>query len=130
MPEGQEHAPRLEPAAPIRLADGNHENYPSRHCIILKKRWLNDGLQAPAIRSTRESSEDVFHVLLTHVPPRCGLTFFPTPQRATSQTVESSSLQGAQTGSIQFERRRESEYITNEKSTKGKSTRRDSNLRH
>ena len=37
IPEGQEHAPRLEPAAPIRLADRNHAHYPSRHCTILKK---------------------------------------------------------------------------------------------
>ena len=44
IPEGQEYAPRLEPAAPIRLADRNHAHYPSRHCTILKKRRLNDGL--------------------------------------------------------------------------------------
>ena len=68
------------------------------------------------------SHRKMLHVLLTHLPPRYALTFFPTPQRATSQTVESSSLQGARTGCIQFERRRESEYITDEKSTKGKSS--------
>ena len=41
--EGQEYAPRLEPAAPIRLADGNHAHYPSRRRTILIKRWLDDG---------------------------------------------------------------------------------------
>ena len=40
------------------------------------------------------------HVLLTHLPSRCVLTFFPTLQRATSQMVESSALQGAQTRCI------------------------------
>ena len=46
IPEGQVYVPRLEPTAPIRLADRNHAHYPSRHCTILKKRWLNDGLPA------------------------------------------------------------------------------------
>ena len=36
IPEGQVYAPRLEPMAPIRLADRNHAHYPSRHCAILK----------------------------------------------------------------------------------------------
>ena len=62
-PEGQEYEPRLEPAAPIRLADRNHAHYPSRRCTILIKRWLDDGLQAHAIRSTQESSEDVTRTL-------------------------------------------------------------------
>ena len=57
--ERQVYAPRLEPTAPIRLADRNHAHYPSRHCTIPKKRRLNDGLPAHLIRSTRESSEDV-----------------------------------------------------------------------
>ena len=57
--EGQEYAPRLKPTAPIRLADRNHTRYPSRQRSILRKRWLDDGLQARAIRSTQESSEDV-----------------------------------------------------------------------
>ena len=35
--EGQDYAPRLEPTAPIRLADRNRAHYPSRHCTILKK---------------------------------------------------------------------------------------------
>ena len=42
IPEGQEYAPRLEPAAPIRLADWNHAHYPSRRRTVLKKktaRW-------------------------------------------------------------------------------------------
>ena len=47
--EGQEYAPRLEPTAPIRLADRNHAHYPSRHCTILRKRRLDDGLQAHAL---------------------------------------------------------------------------------
>ena len=38
IPERQEHAPRLEPAAPIRLADRNNAHYPSRHRPILKKK--------------------------------------------------------------------------------------------
>ena len=60
IPEGQVYVPRLEPTAPIRLADRNHAHYPTRHCTILKKRWLNDGLPAHMIPSTRESSEDVY----------------------------------------------------------------------
>ena len=36
IPEGQVYVPRLEPTAPIRLADRNHAHYPSRHCTILK----------------------------------------------------------------------------------------------
>ena len=63
IPEGQEHAPRLEPTALIRLADRNNAHHPSRRCTILKKRWLNDGLQAHVVRSTRESSEDVTRTL-------------------------------------------------------------------
>ena len=51
--------PKLEPTAPIRLADRNHAHYPSRRCTILKKRSLNDGLPVHMIPSTRESSEDV-----------------------------------------------------------------------
>ena len=41
IPEGQVYVPRLEPTAPIRLADRNHAHYPSRRCTILNKRWLN-----------------------------------------------------------------------------------------
>ena len=42
IPEGQEHAPRLEPTAPIRLADRNHVHHPSRQRTIPNKktaRW-------------------------------------------------------------------------------------------
>ena len=35
IPEGQVYVPRLEPTAPIRLADRNHAHYPSRRCTIL-----------------------------------------------------------------------------------------------
>ena len=35
--ERQLYVPRLEPTAPIRLADGNHTHYLSRHCTILIK---------------------------------------------------------------------------------------------
>ena len=49
IPEGQEHAPRLEPTAPIRLAERNDAHDPSRHRTILKKRRLNDGLPAHVI---------------------------------------------------------------------------------
>ena len=38
IPEAQVYALRLEPMAPIRLADRNHVHYPSRHCTILKKK--------------------------------------------------------------------------------------------
>ena len=38
IPEGQVYVPRLEPTAPIRLADRNHAHYPSRHCTILRKK--------------------------------------------------------------------------------------------
>ena len=58
--ERQVYAPRLEPTAPIRLADQNHAHYPSRRCTILKKRRLNDRLPARMNLSTWESSEDVF----------------------------------------------------------------------
>ena len=61
IPEGQVYVPRLEPMAPIRLADRNHVHYPSRRCNILKKRWLNDGLPVHMIPSTWESSEDVIY---------------------------------------------------------------------
>ena len=59
MPEGQVHVPRLEPTAPIRLADRNHAHYPSRHRTILKKRRLNDGIPERIFQSTLEASEDV-----------------------------------------------------------------------
>ena len=36
IPEGQVYVPRLEPTAPIRLAERNHAHYPERHCTILK----------------------------------------------------------------------------------------------
>ena len=61
IPEGQVYVPRLEPMAPIRLADRNHVHYPSRRCTIVKKRWLNDGLPVHMILSARESSEDVIY---------------------------------------------------------------------
>ena len=34
-PQGQVYVPRLEPMAPIRLADRNHAHYPSCRCTIL-----------------------------------------------------------------------------------------------
>ena len=52
IPEGQVYVPRLEPMAPIRLADRNHAHYPSRHCTIFQKRRLNDGLPAHILRET------------------------------------------------------------------------------
>ena len=36
FPEGQVYVPRLEPTAPIHLADRNQPHYPSRHRTILK----------------------------------------------------------------------------------------------
>ena len=38
IPEGQVYAPRLEPTAPIRLADRNHAHYTLRQCTILKRK--------------------------------------------------------------------------------------------
>ena len=108
IPEGQEYAPRLEPAAPIRLADQNHTHYPSRHRAILNKRWLDDGLQARAIRSTRESSEDVTRTL-DAPPSKVRSDIFPRSRRASSQTLENTSLQGAQRTKIYNSERRESE---------------------
>ena len=67
IPEGQEYVPRLEPTALICLPDRNHTRYRSGQRTILKKRWLGDGLLARAIRSTRDSSEDVLRTLDT--PP-------------------------------------------------------------
>ena len=81
------YEPRLEPTAPIRLADWNHAHYPSRHCTILKKRWLNDGLPAHAIQSTRESSEDVTRTL-DAPPSKVHSDIFPRSRRASSQTLE------------------------------------------
>ena len=78
IPEGQVYALRLEPTAPIRLADRNHANYPSRQRTILKKRRFDDGFPAHAIRSKRESSEDVTHTL--DAPPSMVRSdIFPTP---------------------------------------------------
>ena len=60
IPEGQVYVPRLEPTAPICLADRNHAHHPSRHCTIFIKGQLNDGLPPHMIPSTRESLEDVY----------------------------------------------------------------------
>ena len=79
IPEGQEHVPRLDPTAPIRLADRNQAHYPSRQRTILKKRRLDDGLPAHAIRSTRESSEDVTRTL-DAPPSKVRSDIFPTPK--------------------------------------------------
>ena len=79
IPEGQGYMPRLEPTALIRLADRNHTHYPSRHCTILKKRRLNDGLPAHANRSTRESSED-FTRTLDAPPSKVRSDIFPAPK--------------------------------------------------
>ena len=86
--------PRLEPAAPIRIADRNHTHYPSRRLTILNKRWLDDGLQARAIQSTRESSENVPRTLDAS-PSKVRSDIFPRSRRASSQTLENTSLQGA-----------------------------------
>ena len=67
FPDRQVYAPSLEFTAPIRLADRNDAHYPSHHSIILKKRWLDDGLPAHANRSKRDPSEDVTRTL--DVPP-------------------------------------------------------------
>ena len=78
IPEGQGYAPRLEPTAPIRLADRNPAHYPSRHCTILKK----DGSMTDFQHTQSDphgSHRKMLHVLLTHLPPRCVLTFSPTP---------------------------------------------------
>ena len=104
IPEGQEYAPRLEPAAPIHLADKNHAHYPSRHCTILKKRWLNDGLPAHAIRSTWESSEDVTRTL-DAPPSKVRSDIFSRSRRASSQMLQNTSLQGAQRTKIFFSRK-------------------------
>ena len=69
---------RLEPTAPIRLADRNHAHNLSRHCTILNKRWLNDRLPAHMIPSTRESSEDLY-MYTRHTKSMVWLTFFPAP---------------------------------------------------
>ena len=74
--EVQVDALRLEPAAPIHLADRNHAHYSSCHRTILKKRWLDDGLHAHAFRSTRESSEDVTRTL-DAPPSKVRSDFFP-----------------------------------------------------
>ena len=129
IPEGQEYAPRLEPAAPIRLAGQSNAHCPSRHRTILKKRWLNDGLPAHAIRSTRQSSEDVTRTL-DALPSKVRSDIFPRSRRASSQMLENTSLQGAQRTKI-FSRKKgvRINYMF-KKSPKGKSTRRDSNPRH
>ena len=60
IPEGQVYVPRLEPMAPLRLADRNHAHCPAA-VPSSKKRWLSDGLPVHMIPSTRESSEDVMY---------------------------------------------------------------------
>ena len=52
IPEEQEHAPRLEPTAPIRLADRNHAHNPSRRRTILKKK---DGSMTEDVTRTLDS---------------------------------------------------------------------------
>ena len=79
IPEGQEYAPRLEPTAPIRLADRNHAHYPSRHCTILKKDSSMTDFQHTQ-SDPHGSHRKMLHVLFTHLPPRCALTFFPAPE--------------------------------------------------
>ena len=81
------YLPQLEPAAPIHPADRNHAHYPSRHCTILKKRWLNDRLLAHMIPSTREIIRRCLHVHLTHQIHGVA-DVFPRSWRATSQTAE------------------------------------------
>ena len=60
IPEGQVYAPRLEPTAPIRLAERNHARTIHHAIAPSYKRRLNDGLAAYMIPSTQESSEDVY----------------------------------------------------------------------
>ena len=86
IPEGQVYAPRLEPTAPIRLADRNHAHYPTRHCTIFIKRRLNDGL--PEHDSIHTGViERCLHVHLTHqIHGVANLSL--RSRRATSQTVE------------------------------------------
>ena len=79
IPEGQEYAPRLEPAAPIRIADRNHMHYPSRHRTILKKDGSMTDFQHTQ-SDAHGSDRKMLHVLLTHLPPRCALTFSPLPK--------------------------------------------------
>ena len=91
--------PRLEPAEPIRLADRNHENYPSCHCTIFKK----DGSMTDFKHTQSDplgSQRNMFSRTLDAPPSKVCSDIFPTPQRAASQTVESSSFQGTQTGYI------------------------------
>ena len=86
IPEGEVYVPKLEPTAPIRLADRNHAHYPSRHCTILKKRRLNDGLPAHVSIHTGVIGR-CLHVHLTHQIHDVA-DVFPRSRRATSQTVE------------------------------------------
>ena len=108
IPEGQEYPPRLEPTAPICLADRNRAHYPSRHCTILNKRRLNDGLPAHANRSTRESSADVTSTLDAPTS-KVRSDIFPRSRRASSQALENTSLLGAQRTKIYYSERKESE---------------------
>ena len=81
--EVQVYVPRLEPAAPIRLADRNHAHYPSRHLTILKK--YGSMMDFKNTRSDPHESHQMLNTL--DAPnPWCALTLFPTP-RATSQAV-------------------------------------------
>ena len=75
------YVPRPEPNSPIRLADKNQMNNPSRHSTIFKKRWLSDGLPAHMIPSTRESLENVIYTYTSHTKSMVWLTFFPAPGR-------------------------------------------------
>ena len=51
FPEGQVYVPRLEPTAPIRLADRNHAHYPSRRSVVcwksvIEPSFIEDGAMA------------------------------------------------------------------------------------
>ena len=77
--EVQMYAPRLEPAAPIRLADRNHAHYPSSHRTILKK----DGSMKDFKNAQSEPHGSHRKMLLSTLDapnPWCALTLFPLPK--------------------------------------------------
>ena len=91
IPEGQENVPRLEPTAPIRLADRNHAHYPSRHRTILKKDGSMTDYQHMQY-DPHGSHQKMFHVLFEHLGWRCSQAFdclpFGSGEKTSGHTMD------------------------------------------
>ena len=76
------YVPRLEPTAPIRLADRNHAHYPSRRSIILKKGEMAQGRTSSTHVSihTGVIGKCNLHIHLTHQNHGVAGRFSPLPK--------------------------------------------------